>query len=147
MTGGSYIDVFQVQGVQILTVSPPQYRRPPLPRDGTSQHGALANRHSGNTHFLVIREVEQVHICWREGRMTQLDEEMRTGGLIQWICWPQFQLFVRQLFINVHWYCDGFLKALKSEVTWPIPMKEFMFSTHLSHNETSQQEQTVGRLQ
>lgn len=63
MTAGSYIDVFQVQGVQILMVSLPQYRRPPLPCDGTSQHGTLANCDSGDAHFLVIWKGEQVHIC------------------------------------------------------------------------------------
>lgn len=66
MTAGSYVDVFQVQGVQILMVSLPQYRRPPLPRDGTSQHSALANCHGGNAHLLVIRKGEQVHICWQK---------------------------------------------------------------------------------
>lgn len=47
-------------------VSLPQYRRPPLSGDSTSQHGALANRYSGDAHFLVIWKGEQVHIWWRE---------------------------------------------------------------------------------
>lgn len=94
MTAGSYVDVFQVQGVQILMVSLPQYRRPPLPHDGTSQHSALANCYGGNAHFLVIRKGEQVHIC-RQKSYTMLDEEMRTERGIKLNCWQQFQFFVR----------------------------------------------------
>lgn len=70
MTAASYIDVFQVQGVQVLMVSLPQYRRPPLPADGTCHHGALAHRYCGDAHFLVIWEAEQVHICGGERTMT-----------------------------------------------------------------------------
>lgn len=65
---GSYVDVLQVQRVQILMVPLPQHRRPSLPRDGTRQHGALADGCRGDAHFLVIRESEQVHICWREAK-------------------------------------------------------------------------------
>lgn len=63
VTAASYVDVFQVQGVQILMVSLPQYGRPPLPLDGTSQHGALTHCYNGSAHFLVVGEGEQVHIC------------------------------------------------------------------------------------
>lgn len=63
LTVSSYIDVFQVQGVQVLIVSLPQYRRPPLPRDGTSQHGALADCYCREADFLVFWEIEDVHIC------------------------------------------------------------------------------------
>lgn len=63
VTVSSYIDVLQVQGVQILMVSLPQYRRPSFPRDGTSQHGALAHCYCGDAHFLVIWKGEQVDIC------------------------------------------------------------------------------------
>lgn len=58
----SYINVFQVQWVKILTVSLPQYWRPSFPCDGTGQHGALTNCDSGDSHFLVIWKMEQVHI-------------------------------------------------------------------------------------
>lgn len=68
MTAGSYVDVFQVQGVQILMVSLPQYSRPPLPCDGTSQYSALANCYCCDAHFLVLRKGEQVDICRREGK-------------------------------------------------------------------------------
>lgn len=60
---GSYIDVCQVQGGQMLMVSLPQYGRPALSCDGTRQHGALADGYCGDAHFLVIGQGEQVHIC------------------------------------------------------------------------------------
>lgn len=71
MTAGSYVDVFQVQGVQALIVSLPQYRRPLLPGDGAGQHGALSDGHSGDAHSLVLWKGEQVHIWRREEEITQ----------------------------------------------------------------------------
>ena len=68
LSGGSYVDVLQVQGVQVLIVSLPQDRRPPLPGDGAGQHGALADGYRGDAHFLVVGQVEQVHVCGQEGQ-------------------------------------------------------------------------------
>lgn len=148
MTGGSYIDVFQVQGVQILTVSLPQYRRPALPRDGTSQHSALANCDSGNSHFLVIGKVEQVHICWWEGRNDSVrwgDENWRTDSIdllatVSALCktssWRNLAWEEKEakLFINVSWYFiklkfDGSLTALKSEVKYLFEWKIHVLPT------------------
>lgn len=75
MTAGSYVDVFQVQGVQVLMVPLPQYGRPPLPRDGACQHSTLANCYGGHAQFLVIREGQQVHICQgKNKKVTVLDK-------------------------------------------------------------------------
>lgn len=65
MIAFAYINIFQVQGVKILMVSLPQYQRPPFPCDGTGQHSALANCDCGDSHFLVIWKMEQVHVCWQ----------------------------------------------------------------------------------
>lgn len=66
----SYIDVFQVQGVQILTVSLPQYGRPLVTRDGTCQHNTLADCHRRNADFLVIWKVKQENLCGQDRKTT-----------------------------------------------------------------------------
>lgn len=94
MTGRSYIDVLQVQGVQVLIVSLPENGRPPFPRDGTGQHGALADRRRGDAHSLVVRKAEQVDVCGREGEEQMLERRDRT--LIQRRRkWPQLHLLVK----------------------------------------------------
>lgn len=75
MAAGSYVDVFQVQRVQVLMVPLPQDGRPPLPRDGACQHGTLADCYGGHAQFLVVGEGQQVHICrGRNKKVTVLDE-------------------------------------------------------------------------
>lgn len=75
MAAGSYVDVFQVQGVQVLMVPLPQYGRPPLPCDGACQHSTLADCYGGHAQFLVIGEGQQVHICrGRNKKVTVLNK-------------------------------------------------------------------------
>lgn len=65
---GSYVDVLQVQGVQVLVVPLPQDGWPALPHDAAGQHGALADRHHGHAQLLVVGEGQHVYVCRGSGR-------------------------------------------------------------------------------
>lgn len=110
MTGSSYIDVFQVQGVQILMVSLPQYRRSPFTCDGASQHSTLAHRYCCHADFLVLWKGEQVRICWWDKQK------------LEWLSLAQFIIFET---INL------LSKSAHSKLwTWRLTVKNWIQLSH-----------------